>query len=750
MSLKSNYEYIRDWCNHRFLRRDEKVDVDLSNYYTKDEVYAKDETGILWITYPPGTIESTSKSDLCTTLNITSEQFDRLLAGKYPIIVTTFHGQNGDTITGRSWVIQEAMPNVGVSYIEADSNDPTNTFTVYISVEGNDSYSLNWGRSRYESTASKVTSISSSNNDVQYPSAKAVYDFVTNNTSSIASVVSALTPTAAEIADKVANIVVSTESFQLTPGVNVFVRFTNTNTAANPTLNVENWGAKTIKLLRNNELIDLPDPGMLAAGRSYRFQYNGTYWVLMDDNFLSVDQYQEDEEVIAASLNDLNTRLATAGVWETGTGTNSVILKGSEGTAAGNYSVVEGYKSETGGSYTENPITFDTNDTTSGSYAHVEGRGNIASGALGAHAEGNKNLASGNCAHAEGGLNVASGNMSHAEGNRTLASGGRSHAEGTSTTASGASSHAEGTHTIASALDSHAEGQYTVAEGVESYVGGYYSKALGDLSNVYGFNSFGINYGTHAEGTTIAYGDRSHAENGCKGMEVLPIGTANATSYTSTFDEEWRSVRTAVGDTVFCNIIKASTIKQKQNSTDIMPIRIISASYSGDTLTFTVESTLSETALDGSVEYWINMSVAYGEFSHSENEGNISYGEGSHSEGEYTVAIGNFSHTEGIGTITNNVGEHAEGQYNKSTKTNTTYGNAGNTQHSIGIGTSSARKNAVEVMQNGDMYVIGLGGYDGTNPTATTSSSIQSIVSGIVTQLSDIETVLDQIIQPTS
>lgn len=38
MSLKSNFEYIRDWCNHRFLRRDEKVDIDLSNYYTKNEV----------------------------------------------------------------------------------------------------------------------------------------------------------------------------------------------------------------------------------------------------------------------------------------------------------------------------------------------------------------------------------------------------------------------------------------------------------------------------------------------------------------------------------------------------------------------------------------------------------------------------------------------------------------------------------------------------------------------------------------
>jgi len=38
MSLKSNYEYIRDWCNHKFLTKDEQVSVDLSNYYTKSEV----------------------------------------------------------------------------------------------------------------------------------------------------------------------------------------------------------------------------------------------------------------------------------------------------------------------------------------------------------------------------------------------------------------------------------------------------------------------------------------------------------------------------------------------------------------------------------------------------------------------------------------------------------------------------------------------------------------------------------------
>ncbi len=51
-----------------------------------------------------------------------------------------------------------------------------------------------------------------------------------------------------------------------------------------------------------------------------------------------------------------------------------------------------------------------------------------------------------------------------------------------------------------------------------------------------------------------------------------------------------------------------------------------------------------------------------------------------------------------------------------SNKASTIFGNAGNTISSIGIGTSStAKKNALEVMQNGDVYVLGVGEYDGTN-----------------------------------
>ena len=54
------------------------------------------------------------------------------------------------------------------------------------------------------------------------------------------------------------------------------------------------------------------------------------------------------------------------------------------------------------------------------------------------------------------------------------------------------------------------------------------------------------------------------------------------------------------------------------------------------------------------------------------------------------------------------------------------------TVHSIGIGTSaSARKNAFEVMRNGDAYLIGVDGYDGTNAGATGVLTLQQIINAI-------------------
>jgi len=124
---------------------------------------------------------------------------------------------------------------------------------------------------------------------------------------------------------------------------------------------------------------------------------------------------------------------------------------------------------------------------------------------------------------------------------------------------------------------------------------------------------------------------------------------------------------------------------------------------------------------------------ASGEISHAEGEGTKAMAQRSHSEGAYTTAssVTNVSgiqmyqgyqsrhaegcltfanngctHTEGYYTQANNFGEHASGVYNVSNSATTTYGDSGNTLFSVGNGTStSARHNAFEIRQNGDMYL---------------------------------------------
>lgn len=43
-----------------------------------------------------------------------------------------------------------------------------------------------------------------------------------------------------------------------------------------------------------------------------------------------------------------------------------------------------------------------------------------------------------------------------------------------------------------------------------------------------------IGSNSHSETLSCAYGARSHSETGNKGVDIFPVGAANATSYTST------------------------------------------------------------------------------------------------------------------------------------------------------------------------------------------------------------------------
>lgn len=131
----------------------------------------------------------------------------------------------------------------------------------------------------------------------------------------------------------------------------------------------------------------------------------------------------------------------------------------------------------------------------------------------------------------------------------------------------------------------------------------------------------------------------------------------------------------------------------------------------GNTTSATGENSHAEGSLSGST----------GACSHAEGYDTTASGRQSHAEGYKTGATGDNSHAEGEGTQTTNSAEHAEGRYNKS--------NSG-TRHSIGIGVSdSSRKNAVEAMDDGRVYVNGIGGYDGTNPQEEGVKTIQEMLS---------------------
>lgn len=113
---------------------------------------------------------------------------------------------------------------------------------------------------------------------------------------------------------------------------------------------------------------------------------------------------------------------------------------------------------------------------------------------------------------------------------------------------------------------------------------------------------------------------------------------------------------------------------------------------------------------------WLNFSQYSA--NHAEGHMNKIIGCTIHAEGILNYGHGYLQHLEGAYNKAHNVAEHAQGAWNKSNMTSKTYGDAGNSIFTIGVGTGPQdRKNGIEMMQNGDLYIKGIGGYDGTNPT---------------------------------
>lgn len=512
----------------------------------------------------------------------------------------------------------------------------------------------------------------------------------------------------------------------------------------------------------------------VLPGRAYIEQGHINYWI-----------YRYTENIYDFKLKGFKYSgvLNSFAVGDTSTANGrDSLATGFETTADGNASTAEGQNTKASGvaSHAEGYLTEALYFT-----SHAEGKNSIAEGEA-SHAEGAFTKAKGDFSHSEGYLAESSGNQSHAEGYSTSSLGSGSHAEGDSTIANSRYSHAEGgrtqtgytgeTNTIqvdtsedAAGTYSHAEGNATATYGNAAHAEGKKTFAKGNQSHAEGLGTQALADGAHAEGDgTIAIGAYSHAEgqftSTITSFQVSQLSTEQQTILANKYgisancmsvsdklpegilgdiysDPECTNFIAKVTMNFYCNEVGGTDIICIEGSELSSGVTYYfkgksgafgqvahSEGYNTSAIADRSHAEGSETSAHGLGSHAEGgFTLANGQYAHAEGAGTAASGRRSHAEGIYSVSAGEGSHAEGVKTEAKNYSEHAEGQFNLSHKTSTTYGNALNTQHSVGIGTGyTARKNAFEIMQNGDAYLHGVGGYDGTNPS--TAKTMQQII----------------------
>lgn len=349
--------------------------------------------------------------------------------------------------------------------------------------------------------------------------------------------------------------VVTVDNFSLETSARVAVKFTVTNTAGSPTLNVNSTGAKAIYY--NGAAITA---GYIKANKVYEFIYNGTQWDLLGDvdtnttyTFNGAVSTIKDNNLTAsrALVSDSSGKVAVSAVTSTELGyldgVTSAIQTQLDGKAASSHNhaasnitsgtlssdrlpTVPIAKGGTGATTAAAALTnlgitatatelnyvdgvtsnIQTQLDGKATSSHNHSASNITSGTLaiarGGTGNGNGYIQTGALsgttvgvlATAEGRNVTASGSYCHAEGNYTEASGSSAHAEGQSSTASGIASHAEGNNATASGNYSHAEGDSVTASASTAHAEGSYTLASSECQHVQGRYNVEDKAGTYA------------------------------------------------------------------------------------------------------------------------------------------------------------------------------------------------------------------------------------------------------------
>lgn len=243
-------------------------------------------------------------------------------------------------------------------------------------------------------------------------------------------------------ASTAAKVVTCADFDKLITGVTIHVKFSYSNTAANPTLNVNSTGAKNIYYAAGTSGGTVP--GTTAATSWYQgavvsFTYDGTSWYMNDHiTGISADAGSATNPVYfsegqpKACTYSLNKTVPSGAVF---TDTNDAVTQTESTTDA------------------EYEVTF------AGSTGTTTTTGGVGKSQYFKFNPSKKAFTFGTRVYAS-----TVGDYSVAEGRSTRASGTNSHAEGGSTTASGYNSHAEGSYTTANHKSQHVFGEYNIAD----------------------------------------------------------------------------------------------------------------------------------------------------------------------------------------------------------------------------------------------------------------------------------------------
>ena len=403
-------------------------------------------------------------------------------------------------------------------------------------------------------------------------------------------------------------------------------------------------------------------------------------------------------------------------------------------------------------SATENPIEngqylFSRTSAAEGMCSHSEGIQVLAKDEC-SHADGKLTTAFGKYSNATGYVTEAVGFAAHSEGSSTVAGGGQAHAEGYQTIASSNNSHAEGSKTIAGGSQSHAEGLETIAAHDNEHAEGKYNKSNQLLVPPEGFVDLGLSvkWASNNLGAIVSrnaadwYGDYyGWAEKNTKENYTeagYDFGMPGAMTKYNGLDG--KEIVEAVDD--------VATIKL-DTGFRIPSLAEIAELY--DTEKITREWVINYNGVPG-LNGIIFVSKVAGFVGHYIFIPAAGYIDGSTPTGSGTTinfwanTIDTENPNKAIHTIMTTSGSttgSCERHIGHTIRPVAVTGSTKvNTIHSIGIGSSRiSRRNAIEVMDNGFVYINGLGGYEGDNTESGTILTLQQVIKNLEARIAALE-----------